>query len=749
MRPNSREIIYDQYRVHQSVEFGYRAGDTTGSEAMFDTLVNEHQGPRLFDQMFSMQSVDRQGTLFDDLFVNSVGWGGDPNNYLRMRVGKDRWYDFSASFRRDQNFFDYNLLANPLNYPTSSPNVPIDDSPHEFQTRRRMSDFDLTILPHSIVSFRLGFSHYNMTGDSWTSVHEGTDALLLQPWNTTSNLWRVGVDFKPAARTVLSYDQILNYYKGDTSQQLNSTPYAVSTGVPTDLGLVFNTAASQPCATPLTSGFVTPTCSAYFSYDRLDRARTSFPTEQFSLRSNYLRRLDLTGSVSYTSGELRMPAYAEVFDGFARGNVRDSVTDGSVLVSRVNAVADFGVVINVTDRFRIVDKFRFNNFRLPGALGSINNNFYAANLLTTPNVFDPATCPPPYTAATCPQHTSSSGADIIVQTHSSFFKQDEKTNTIQLQYDITRKFGARLGYRYGRRNLADSFGDQLAETFYPTLATRGACASGTVTNGVCTVSVPSDGNDTFEIEQHSLLAGASFRPSSKVRVNFDAEQSYNDFSLTRVSLRKESRYRANGTFVPRPWAVLGASMNLLSQSNDDTAVTFHGHSNNFGFNAGLNPQRRVGADLAYNYLGFQQNAIICFNDTPPTGVILPVVTNAASCAALDSGNPLLTSGFYESKTHYGMTALTLKPVPRVTTRLGYSITSVGGSTPQFNILQPQGALANTFHQPIADVNVDIAHDLAWRLGWNYYQYGESDFAGPTQSRYFHANDVTVALKYAF
>ncbi|MFZ3265245.1 MAG: hypothetical protein WA172_14670, partial [Terriglobales bacterium] len=206
----SREVIYDQYRVHQSIEFGYRAGDITGSEAMFDTLVNQHDGPRLLDQMFSMHSVTREGTPFDDLLVNSVGWGGDPNNYLRLRVDKDRWYDFRASFRRDQNFFDYDLLANPLNYPSSSPNVPINNSPHEFQTRRRMSDFDLTMLPRSVVSFRLGFSHNNMTGNSWTSVHEGTDALLLQPWDTTSNTWRVGVDFKPIERTVFSYDEVLN-----------------------------------------------------------------------------------------------------------------------------------------------------------------------------------------------------------------------------------------------------------------------------------------------------------------------------------------------------------------------------------------------------------------------------------------------------------------------------------------------------------------------------------------------------------
>jgi len=743
------EVTYQQYRVHQSIEFGYRAGDATGSEAMFDTIVNEHEGPRLFDQSFSMQSVDRHGTLFDDLFVNSVGWGGDPNNYLRARVSKDHWYDFRASFRRDQNFFDYDLLANPLNPASSSPAVTVNDSPHEFETRRRMSDFDLTVLPHSMISFRAGFSHYNMTGNSWTSVHEGTDALLLQPWNTTSNLWRMGVDFRPMARTVLSYDQTLNYYKGDNFQELNSTPYQVSSGVPVDLGLPFNTVSSQPCSKPLTGAFVTPTCSAYFSYNRSERTRTSFPTEQLSLRSNYLRRLDITGSVSYTSGELKMPAYLESFDGLGRNSIRDSVTGDSVLVSRVAALADFGVVLNLTDRLRLVDKFRFNNFRLPGALDSLNNSLFAANLLTTPNVFDPSTCPAPYTAATCPQHVSGSAADVTVQTHSSFFKQDEKTNTVQLQYDITRKFGARLGYGYDRRSIDSNFDDLLFETFYPTLATRGACAGGVVANGVCTVSIAANSADAFEIEKHSLLAGASFRPSSKLRANFDAEQSYANFSLTRISPRKESRYRAGGTFTPRPWAVLGASMNLRGQSNDDPQVNFHGHANNFGFNADLNPHRRIGADLAYNYLGFQQNALICFNDTPPTGVILPVVANAGSCAANDPANPLLTNGTYESTTHYGMTALMFKPAPRVTTRFGYSITSVGGSTPQFNILQPQGPIASAYQQPIADVDVDIARDFVWRLGWNYYQYGESDVVGPTMPRYFHANDVTVALKYAF
>src|ERR1700676_2322714 len=208
------------YQIHQSIELGYRSTDVTGSGDMYDTLVNLQTGPRILDQSLSMQSLDHQGLLFDDLYLNSFGWGGDPNNALRLRADKNKWYNLQSSFRRDQNFSDFDLLANPLNPPPppapggSTPSIAVLNSPHEFDTTRRMSDVDLTLLPQSRVSFRLGYSHNNMTGPSFSSIHEGTDAMLLQPWNTTMNSYRLGVDWRIAPRTVLSYDQFFDYYKG-------------------------------------------------------------------------------------------------------------------------------------------------------------------------------------------------------------------------------------------------------------------------------------------------------------------------------------------------------------------------------------------------------------------------------------------------------------------------------------------------------------------------------------------------------
>ena len=63
---------------------------------MYDTLVNLQTGPRFLDQTLSMQSLDHQGVLFDDLYLNSFGWGGDPNNSLRLRADKNKWYNLKA-----------------------------------------------------------------------------------------------------------------------------------------------------------------------------------------------------------------------------------------------------------------------------------------------------------------------------------------------------------------------------------------------------------------------------------------------------------------------------------------------------------------------------------------------------------------------------------------------------------------------------------------------------------------------------
>ncbi len=113
-----------------------------------------------------------------------------------------------------------------------------------------MYDFNLLLLPQSPVRFRLGYSRNRSDGPSLSTIHEGTDTMVFQNWSTTLNAYQAGVDFKIIPRTNISYDQFLQYYKGDTSRVDNSFGFQLAGGTGVDAGIAFNPAASQPCSAP-------------------------------------------------------------------------------------------------------------------------------------------------------------------------------------------------------------------------------------------------------------------------------------------------------------------------------------------------------------------------------------------------------------------------------------------------------------------------------------------------------------------
>jgi hypothetical protein len=712
-------VTSGDYRVHSSVELGYRSNDLSGSGEMYDTLVNLQSGPVILEQTLSMESLDHQALLFDDLYLNSFGWGGDPNNALRLRAGKNKWYKLQGSFRRDQYFSDFDLMGNPLNPPTSTPFIAVLNSPNKFDTTRRMTDVDLTLLPQSRVSYRVGYSHNNMTGPTYGGIHEGTDALLLEPWNTTMNSYRMGVDFKILPRTVLSYDQFLDYYKGDTDAQLASfAPALLSTGTPVELGLSVDTANKVPCAVkaPATSlinstGILTNnTCSAYFSYLRNQQIRTSAPTERFALRSNYFERVDLVASYSYSDAEMSTPL-DESFNGLlTRTSTRAFTGTGTAKATRISDTLDLEATAHLTTHLRLIEKFYFWSFRVPET-----GNFTEVDSVCT------GSC----TLLTTLSATAPATANTLTQ---SSFNQTLKRNQTELAWDISRKVGAHIGYRYGDR-VFDFFKD----------------FSGAVSVNAFTTT----GQDRFVVHENTALFGLWARPSHALRLNFDLEHTNYDHVIVAIAPRKESRYRLQTSYTPRQWAVLGGSINILEDANAFSLTKYEGHNRNYGLTASLTPRQRFGLDLAYNYNDAIQNALICFADSPPAGVTLPFVASAGSCAANDPSNPLLANSFYTNHTQFGMTTVRFKFDKRTTINAGGSVTNVDGSVPQLNILQPQGSAQYKYYQPVASLSVDLGHKLAWNTGWNYYQYNEGSFIGPTAPRYFHANSLTESLHYAF
>src|ERR1700733_9145568 len=102
------------YVLHQSIDLGGRIANPTGSAAMYDTLVNMQSGPRVLGETFVMHALPgAKNTLVDSISAFGSGFGGDPYNFAKLDASKGKVYEFSGLFRRDRQYFDYNLLGNP------------------------------------------------------------------------------------------------------------------------------------------------------------------------------------------------------------------------------------------------------------------------------------------------------------------------------------------------------------------------------------------------------------------------------------------------------------------------------------------------------------------------------------------------------------------------------------------------------------------------------------------------------------
>jgi len=259
---SSPDKIVGGYVVHQSIDVGGHIQEQSGSPQMWATLVNIYSGARILDQSLTMRAVDPgHAIVFDRLSSYSYGYGGDPINVTYLSMSKGRLYDFRASYRRYRQYFDYDLLANPLIPPQSTPYVPWQNSPHLYNTLRQITDYQLTLFPLSHVSVRFGYNHNINQGPSYSSTHLGADPWLYQNWRNSTDTWNGTLDWKPDSKTTISYDQFVTHYKGNTIWTLAGLDYTLSNGQPVSLGVNLSSVWGDPCSAPFNpDGTVNPAC---------------------------------------------------------------------------------------------------------------------------------------------------------------------------------------------------------------------------------------------------------------------------------------------------------------------------------------------------------------------------------------------------------------------------------------------------------------------------------------------------------
>lgn len=706
--PAPKETVADGYVIHQSIDLGGRIVTATGSTEMYDTLVDLQSGPRVLDETLDMHA--EAGTthlFFDDLSMSNSGYGGDPIDVTTMRISKSKLYKFQGLFRRDHQYFDYNLLDNPLvpaGVTSNGYTFPqVLTSPHLFSTVRRMTDVGLTLFPMSKVSFRAAYSQNVDQGPSQSSQHNGAEGLYTQNWRNSTDTWVAATDWKPVAKTTLTFEETIVHYKGDTDWQLAPTTLQLSNGAPVSLGfdnVVPPTCSdgNPPIVTSLTSPpTANPTCSGYLQYYRAAPTRTLTPTEEFRFQSSIIKNIEMNGRVSYTGANMNLPNYVETFDGLDNMGKQIISDTGFANAKHIAVAADYSILWQVSDRISLSEQFDFSNFREPAISNISEADFLGPSML------------PPIGPAQPPSVTLAP----------TFFGMKTLTSTTTVGWDISSKVTVSLAYKYQDRDIR----------WVMPLSTDA------LPNGIAY---------TFPVPENGGILSVDLRPTRQWTINGSIEASFAEAAYTQISPRALMHYRIRTRYKPTEWATISGSFNDLERRNNVFLVNHLDHSRNFALSATLMPNQRYGLDLSYGYSNVFSQTTLCYASTPaPTGP-------GAGAAPADCGtNTNLGTGYYDAPTEYGLVGIILAPIKQLRANFGYSISSVNGSTEFLNPLQVPGSLQSKYQTPYVNITWMFYRGVGLKANWNHYQYDEAGLSGPTLPRNFGSEVYTLALHYEF
>ena len=713
------EKIVGGYQVHQMIELGGRITDKGGSDAMWSTMVNQTTGMRVIGQSLEMHSIDSSKTpFFDSLSTNSVGYGGDPYDVSYLKMSKGRLYDFNGSFRRDRNYFDYNLLANSLLGPTAL--VPEPDSLHVFNTVRRNTDTLLTLFPVSAFHVRVGYNHGTHEGPTFTTQHGGGDVQLSQWFRNASDTYTGGVDVNVARRTTLSYDQFFVLYKGDTTFRLAPTPFTLSDGTPVSLGV--DTLATATCGTgaaktlEVVNGIANPYCSGTTAMNLVSPTRTTFPTEQLRFASHYWDRLSMNGRVAYSGDTDNVNNFNQTFTGLlARTFSRQEIDTGGLGSGRmahnkrISVNGDYGVVAELGKYLSISDAVNFWDFRTTGS-NSVVSQVWAGTATTKPplSMFTPLSSLTPTTTTT---------------PISTFLNQKNIGNTVLGTVTVSPQVKLSAGWRFNSRNISDY------------------------------------GPDDLTWHQNWLLLGMVMQPSPITRFNLNYDQmsmkaansATPSNTYTREAPNKTYHLRARTTMKPDKYVNFAITGNGFWGKNDDPLVNHLEHNYDLSFATQIVPTETVSFDFNIARDVVYSRTDLCYlssaTQTPygdsNGGTCVPTATNTTA-----TSNLLLGNGYYNAPSTFISGAINWAPYKRLHLNGGAHVTTVSGQAELLSPLQVPGALTSQRMSPFADFQFNIAPQWAWHANWDHQGYSDSGGYGPA-ARNFHGDIVSLSVKYAF
>jgi hypothetical protein len=816
--PAPAPAVQNGYEVHNSAELGGHIANISGSGDMYDTLVNIHSGPRVLGQTFTMHALPAtKHTLFDDLSAFSSGFGGDPNNYAKMDISKGKLYEFSGVFRRDRQYFDYNLLGS-VNLPTMyEPYVQVTgvaaapgaasialtqptDSPVMYNTVRRMTDVNLTILPLSKITFRVRYGQNIFQGPTVSPGRSiGKYDNLLDEFVRNSTDDFVGaVDWKPVAHTKITYEEQVDHYKDNSyftldpktflAQEANGTlvslgdydatsnPYTSAACNTGSMGSAYIPAAGTTPAsytifsasnTPGGLPIVNPACDVVTSYLRSAPTRILYPTEILRLQSSSIRNIELNGDFRYSVGTSHLPNYYENLNGLD-GVIRSATTTGVGVAQRRVVALDYGMTWLATKTIELSDQVSYSNVHQPGNItlaGSTLNT--PATVVAGNNGYETLNYAGPLTAGAA----FSVSGDTIGTTY-AYFGQRFLTNNATVSWDASSRATLSLTYRYQAHTIIQTSGTGPTENL-------------------------------IGIDENGGILNAALRPTAHWTLNGSAEVAYSDNALTPLGARQLQHYRVHTMYRPKPWMTVSGSYNDLERHNNtyntgtanlDGPLDHVDHSRAVSFGAVVAPNEHYGFDFNYSYSDVYTSTNICylsgaFTGTPGSTPSLPGAASKTSAGAPNLCPSLLTDwgpvkDFMDAPTQYASASLSLTLNKSIHADAGYRISAVSGNQFFNDAQEVNGSLQSAYQSPFLNIAWTVRPGWVWRAEYNYFGYGEGGPSGApycslatsatativpcnsptlaglptgltepssglTTPRNFHANNVTLGMHYEF
>lgn len=654
--PSPDETTVGGYNVISSIEIGVRGLSVSGSNNKYRSDLNYKPGLRAFDSTFLLRAKDGDGKPFDEFLVNTSGWGGDPSGYTRINAKKSGLYRFDANLRRVKYFNSLISLANPLNQAVGQ---------HTQNTRHQFGDYDLTLLPdNDQLRFYLGFSRDTRRGPAITTLRfSGDEYAVGSHQEMRANNFRAGVDAKVLGFD-LSFLQGARYFKDNTSYFVN-----------------------------LTNQGNNPTNTS-----RIDQLFREIPTNgthfftRFSAHRLFAKKVDFTGRFIYLSGTSRFTFFEQVTGRLSNGNLAVPETfTASGEVKRPSAVGDIGVTFFATDKLRISNTFRFDNFRINGAEP-------LSDVL---------------------RQTTLAGAPLPTVTTNSFFARTTNyrrfMNTIEADYQFSARYAIHFGYRFTGRQI---------ELFQLNSTTTTATES-----------------DIFDNQTHTAIFGLKARPVKAWTIYFDGEHGNADTVFTRLGNNDFTNLRIRNRITPNSKLALNFSLITKDNTNpsdiiNDPAVVPIGtapdaldvriKTRNFTSSVDWTPNAKFSLSGGYTHLRL----------TSIAGILLPI-----------SGQRRVGESQYFARDHFFFFNAFVQPVSRVTLYGGYRINKDEG---QGDRLSPSNVILidsypMSFQSPEARVAVKLNRNLEWNVGYQYYNYRDRFF--PAQN--YHAHLPYTSLRVYF